>query len=95
MTDEKMAMMQGEIDNLHQKIAFLEQKLKELQENRRIPSNPWDVIGPGSSPPQVYKYKTECTQCGLKMDGPISYSCPHKNCPCGLGSPWCGTGTIS
>lgn len=39
MADEKVTMLQGEIDNLNQKVAFLEQKLKELQENRRIPSD--------------------------------------------------------
>lgn len=39
MADEKVAMLQGEIDNLNQKVAFLEAKLKELQENRSIPSD--------------------------------------------------------
>ena len=39
MAEEKLAMMQGEMDNLHSKVAFLEQKLKELQENRSIPSD--------------------------------------------------------
>lgn len=38
-SDEQVAMMQGEIDNLQQKVSFLEQKLKELQENPRIPSD--------------------------------------------------------
>lgn len=91
MNEEKIAMMQGEIDNLNQKIALLELTLKEMQQDRRIPRNPWEVYGPIKTPaPVVYEYKTECSQCGLKMDGPISYSCPHKNCPCGLGSPWCG-----
>ena len=41
--DEKVAMLQGEIDNLNQKIAFLEEKLKELESNRQIPSDPFDV----------------------------------------------------
>ena len=40
---EKMAMLQGEIDNLNQKIAFLEAKLKELESNRDIPKAPFDV----------------------------------------------------
>lgn len=93
--DEKLAMMQGELDNLNQKIALLEQTLKDLQEDRRIPRNPWDVIGPGLPPAPIYEYKRECTQCGIKFgDGPIGYSCPQKNCPCGLGSPWCGMPTL-
>ena len=33
--DEKVAMLQGEIDNLNQKIAFLEERLKELESNRQ------------------------------------------------------------
>lgn len=40
---EKMVALQAENDNLQQKIAFLEQKLKELQGNRIIPSAPWDA----------------------------------------------------
>ena len=42
-TNEAMAMKQGEIDNLHQKIAFLESKLKELESNRSIPRQSWHV----------------------------------------------------
>lgn len=88
--DEKLAMMQGEMDNLHQKVAFLEQKLKELQENRSIPRNPWEL-----PTVPVFEYKKECSECGIKFgDGAISYSCPHKNCPSGLGSPWCGSPTL-
>ena len=41
--DEKVAMLQGEIDNLNQKVAFLEAKLKELEDNRSVPREPWSV----------------------------------------------------
>lgn len=74
--DEKNAMMQGEIDNLNQKVAFLEQKLKDLQENRNIPRNPWDVVGPG-----LYDQKKQCQKCGLRLDGPIGYVCTQPECP--------------
>ena len=100
MAEEKLAMMQGEMDNLRQKVAFLEQKLKELQENRNIPRNPFDIPKVGSPGdcmpyPTKFEYKKECTQCGIKFgDGPIGYYCPQKNCPCGLGSPWCGMPTL-
>ena len=40
---EKMIALQAENDNLQQKIAFLEQKLKDLEENRNIPVPPWDA----------------------------------------------------
>ena len=43
MADEKVAMLQGEIDNLNQKVAFLEAKLKELESNRNVPTPPWNV----------------------------------------------------
>ena len=42
-SDEKVAMLQGEIDNLNQKVAFLEAKLKELQSNRDIPKPAWTI----------------------------------------------------
>lgn len=74
--DEKNAMMQGEIDNLNQKVAFLEQKLKDLQQNRVIPRNPWDVVGPG-----LYDQKKRCQKCGISLEGPIGYSCPDRECP--------------
>ena len=42
--DEKMAMMQGEIDNLHQKVAFLEALLEKAKVDRRIPAKEsWSV----------------------------------------------------
>lgn len=43
MNEEKIAMMQGEIDNLNAKVAFLESLLKQLQDNRTVPTQPWDV----------------------------------------------------
>ena len=41
--DEKAAMLQGEIDNLNAKVAFLEAKLKELESNRDVPRPAWTI----------------------------------------------------
>lgn len=65
--DEKVAMLQGEIDNLNQKIAFLESKLNELQHNRSIPRSPWAM-------------KT-CQRCGINLEGALGYVCSDKECP--------------
>ena len=43
MADEKVAMLQGEIDNLNAKVAFLEALLKELESNRDVPRPPWAI----------------------------------------------------
>ena len=44
MDEEKMVMMQSEIDNLQQKVAFLEALLKKAEEDRRVPSKQsWSV----------------------------------------------------
>ena len=67
--DEKVAMLHGEIDNLNQKVAFLEAKLKELQLNRHIPSAPWDVR------------KKYCQKCQLNLEGTMGYVCTDKDCP--------------
>lgn len=89
--DEKNAMLQGEIDNLNQKVAFLEQKLKELQENRSIPKSPWDVVEPQIPDHEFPKFeiKPECSKCGLKLEKVMGYCCPQSQCPCGLGSTVC------
>lgn len=80
--DEKVAMLQGEIDNLNHKIAFLEGKLKELESNRSVPRSPWDVIGPGLSQPNDVK---SCVKCGINPKGSWSYCCPDAECPMGMG----------
>mgnify|MGYP001765328747 CR=1 FL=1 len=98
MSDEKIAMMEGEMDNLRQKIAFLEQKLKELENDRDIPKNRgWDVIEPvlPTFPVPQFGFKKECPKCGLKLTGPIGYYCTNNPCPCGLGGVYCGTGDLT
>ena len=67
--DEKNAAYQGEIDNLNQKIAFLEQKLKELESKKDIPKPPWDV------------HKKSCQKCGINLEGTMGYVCSDKDCP--------------
>ena len=74
-SDEKVAMLQGEIDNLNQKVALLEAKLKELQSNRDIPKPAWDVISPG------LLRKKSCQKCGLNLEGTTGYVCTDVDCP--------------
>lgn len=44
-----------------------------------IPSIPNPI--PAMSP-------NKCSKCGLVMDGPMGYCCPHRDCPCGMGPIW-------
>lgn len=37
-------------------------------------------------PPVLDRPKTPaCTRCGVALSGVMGYSCPHQNCPTGLG----------
>lgn len=33
---------------------------------------------------------SQCSGCGLKLDGAIGYVCNNPKCPCGLGPSWSG-----
>ena len=68
--DERMAMLEGEMDNLRMRVAELE---AELEAERRK-----NITYPHLQPLQV---PSGCSVCGLKMDGPMGYVCSHPNCP--------------
>lgn len=36
--------------------------------------------------------KPTCSKCGLVLEGVMSYSCPHNECPTGMGPVMCSTG---
>jgi len=50
-----------------------------------------------SESPRIPPYKPidRCAQCGLKLEGVMSYYCPQANCPVGLGSPTFGVAQTS
>jgi len=64
------------------RIAELERRVTELEKAPKIVPTV-----PGVWPP-TYKLD-ECRKCGIKLSGVMSYSCPQKDCPTGLGSPHC------
>jgi hypothetical protein len=44
---------------------------------------PWKIPEPITTQPG-------CPKCGLVLSGAMSYSCPHGDCPTGLGPVMCG-----
>ena len=77
--EEKLAMLEGEMDNLRAKVAQLE---GELEKERRS-KQPY---GPVTIP---YQVPSGCSVCGLKFDGPMGYACTNPRCPSGVA--YCST----
>lgn len=92
--DERMAMLEGELDNLRYRIAQLEQENRELRQ-RQWTMNPYQPIGPGitenpwnipkpyipKSNPAHPEFKKECPKCGIKLENTMGYSCTDSLCP--------------
>ena len=74
----------NELKNLRERVERLENPNRHIQ-----PIQPFMP-----SPPATWKPITTCGKCGLKMDGPMGYCCPHKDCPCGMGPVWCSTSEL-
>lgn len=81
---EKLAMLEGEMDNLRMRVAQLE---AELAEERRK-SAPYQPI---TTPPYqpTWVIPNSCAVCGLKFDGPMGYVCTNPRCPSGVS--YCGS----
>lgn len=69
----------------------IQEAIKKLQDER----NDWaKAIPPVSVPWPIYPDKfpppsSRCGKCGLELSGVMCYSCPHGDCPCGMGPTWC------
>ena len=74
--DEKLAMLEAEMDTLRHRVATLE---AELEQARRLtaPYQPTWVV------------PNACSVCGLKFDGPMGYACTNPRCPSGVS--YCGS----
>lgn len=83
--DERMAMLEGEIDNLRHRVAQLEEENKRLRRSTYGPliNDPTKIPQPWTpkSTPQYPQSDKRCPKCGIKMDGPMGYSCPDSDCP--------------
>lgn len=98
MTTEQLILQ--ELKKLTQKVDSLEKELNDLKSKfGSVPSYPFGkphFDGPNPHNPFVeplplapYEPK-ECAKCGLKLDnGPLSYTCPNNDCPCGMGPTTC------
>ena len=82
--DERMAMLEGELDNLRARVAELE---GELEEARRLAAPYQPITTPPYQPTWVVP--NACSVCGLKFDGPMGYACTNPRCPSGVS--YCGS----
>lgn len=71
MTNKEIEL-QAEVDNLNHRVAQLEMLVLQL---RSTPTQ-----GPTLFPNYPASDK-RCSKCGIKMDGPMGYSCPDSECP--------------
>ena len=74
-----------EINNLRDRLERLENKPDWSTPMGPIPT--WGVPTPF---PNISDWNPKCSKCGLIMNGPMGYCCPHKDCPCGMGPVWSG-----
>lgn len=95
MTNKEIEL-QGEVESLRLRVAQLEMVVKQLQQPSQVYGpivvDPTKIPGPWTpkSSPSHPEFKKECPRCGIKMDGPMGFSCPDGECPvfnkvtCGL-----------
>ena len=76
---EKLAMLEGEMDNLRMRVAQLEAEL-ELERRKSAPYQP--ITTPPYQPTWVIP--SSCAVCGIKFDGPMGYACNNPRCPSGV-----------
>lgn len=87
--DERMAMLEGEMDNLRMRIAVLEAENKELRSKVRQ-TETYQPCPPIKDPitPWFAKERT-CSKCGIVWKGTMGYVCPDGLCPMGKNSILC------
>lgn len=83
--DERMAMLEGELDNLRYRIAQLEEENKRLLRKSYGPllNDPTNIPAPWTpkSSPQHPEFKKECPKCRIKLENTMGYCCPDSDCP--------------
>lgn len=89
MNDEQFKTIVDKIVGLELAVAALTQRVNEMEKTNhlRAPSTPpffpWT---PGTLKPYD---ASRCPKCGITLDKVMSYSCPHSDCPTGLGPAMC------
>lgn len=53
------------------------------------PYFPWETPTPINPPVSPWGSISNCGKCGIKLDKVMCYSCPHPDCPTGLGPVSC------
>lgn len=77
--DEKLAMLEAEMDTLRHRVAHLEAELEQA----RTMTSPYQPI---TTPPYqpTWIVPNSCAVCGIKFDGPMGYACTNPRCPSGV-----------
>lgn len=76
MTEERLAKLEQEIDNLAKRIATMEIS--------RTHYGPYTIPNP-----QIDWGVNKCALCGLELKGVMGYVCSQPNCPTGLAPVMC------
>ena len=77
--DEKLAMLEAEMDTLRHRVAHLE---AELEQARRLTAPYQPITTPPYQPTWIVP--NSCAVCGIKFDGPMGYACTNPRCPSGV-----------
>ncbi len=88
------------MDELAIYILFLERLIDDLEqeiEQLKLENRAYDFmhipIGPNPETTKPWEPKwgkiDTCPKCGIQLNQVMSYSCPHLDCPTGLGPVWC------
>lgn len=105
LLDKDIKKLHKKVDDIDARIKVLEGKdiydilgVKREEPNEqpnpwapKIESSPFVPDSPWITP--VYVPKT-CSKCGLKLEKVMGYSCPHIDCPVGLGPVMCGGNNV-
>jgi hypothetical protein len=73
-----------ELDRIMKQLEALKDEVRKLRE-QEFEWDGWKYKLPYSPCPNQ---KRQCDKCGIEISGAMAYSCPVKDCPCGLGSKW-------
>lgn len=78
--------METEMFFLKAKLAFTQFDLEVTK-----PPNPWKEILDPKPWETKYGKLNQCPKCGINLEGVMSYSCNHVDCPTGMGPVYCKT----